>query len=183
MSTLPLEDWPALRLLLAEQLFHAWREARETPPTAPLAAFSAARDEVRALVLAYVVRFDRQALWEPAVRALATATQAVAAALGAAGAPEALREELSAICPVWARWTEPLAEELIWLDGQEERDLHNLQVAVVQAFGISGLRPTLTPKGLRVDVSPEPAELLAMFFGLSQSGRTLDDAIAAASEG
>lgn len=177
------EDWAALQAHVATYMSAEFQSVLREPPSQELAeqrllgaigSLVVARRALSEAVASYIEVADVVVLWPEVCAQVQRMLQGLAHGLGVAAAMRGTRPELGGVllrevddvCEVWGRLVRNLAGGLMYVM-QESADPMILRQFVLQAAGISGVRPTALPNGgLRVDASPEPAEKLALFFGV-----------------
>ena len=182
MASPTLEDWSQLRGTTAHRMSEVFRALLAAPPShddteravkAGVQTLAESRVALARAVAAYIKEVDGEALWSVAAEHVPRALVALSASLGVLAATRQTRPELAGTflgdvdreCPVWGRLVRNLSGGLLYV-AQENEDPQILAQFVVQGMGISGVRPSPVDGALRLDASPEPAEKLALFFGV-----------------
>lgn len=182
MASPTLEDWSQLRGATAHRMSEVFRALLEAPPSANDAeravqagvqTLAASREALAAAVSTYIQEVNGEALWAVAEEHVPRALVALSASLGVLAATRQSAPELASTflagvdkeCEVWGRLVRNLSGGLLYVT-QENEDPQILAQFVVQGMGISGVRPSPVDGALRLDASPEPAEKLALFFGV-----------------
>lgn len=176
------DDWTQLRGGTAVAMSRMFDQLTEQPPQgeaaeqviiAAVTTLAEGRSALRTAVHTYIKEVDPAALWSVVREHVPRVLVGFSAALGAVAAHRETRPELAQLllttvdaeCPIWGRLVRNLSGGLLYVQ-QEGENPSILAQFVVQGTGISGVRATETERGLRLDASPEPAEKLALFFGV-----------------